>query len=138
MARKGSSFGSFGARPFGSKSPKAPKPKEPPVPRNPGFENLLCEAIRARVLVMLRYKDDPGDRVFAPHAVFHSTQDKVCVSGTQVDNPAKFGDDNEPHFFEIGKIKTLSLTKREFEPYPWFDSSQDHYRNGVICSVDRP
>ena len=137
MAKKAfGSFRGFGARPFGTKGrKKAAKPKEPSASRNTHFENKFCEAIKHHLVVTLRCEGDTLDRTFAPHAVFHSTQDKVCVSGTQLRNPEKFGDDDEARYFEIGKVGSMTLTDRKFTPHPWFNRFDDQYRNGIICSV---
>ena len=49
--------------------PRRPAPV-PIQPRNPHFEGLLCRAVDQRVLVELRYDDDPAPRLFAPHVVY--------------------------------------------------------------------
>ena len=133
MASKNSFFGSFGAKPFGGKRYKTPKVGDLPAPRNLAFEENFCQAIRDRVLVKLRYEDDVAERTFAPHAVFHSLKNKVSVSGTQIKNPGKAGD--EPRYFEIGKVASATLTDCKFTPHPWFNRSDEQYRNGIICSV---
>lgn len=121
-------FGGFGTK-------KTAKPKEPPAPRRPDLEDTLCRAIRERVLVRLRYKDDLADRLFEPAAVYVSTRDKVCVSGVQIQNPADPMSNLEPHNFEVGKISALSLTDQGFVVDPTFDRFDPKYANGIICSV---
>jgi hypothetical protein len=120
-------------REFGTK-PRA-SAKDPPAPRNPLYEGVFCDAIRQRLLVVLRYKDDTSDRTFAPHAVFYSRQDKVCVSGTQISNPSKPQDSHEPHNFEIGKLRSVSLTDHPFTAHSWFDPNDAEYEKGMICHV---
>ena len=113
-------------------------PKRPPAPRRLDFEMLLCGAITNRRLVALRYESDPVDRIFQPVAVYHSTQHKVCVSGTQISNPAKPMETNALHDFEIGKIIVLRMTDNEFTLPVEFDSLEKKYRNGIICHVSSP
>jgi hypothetical protein len=50
---------------------------------------LLCEAIQKQRVVHLRYQQDGFERTFEPHAVYISTKDNVCVSGTQTHNANK-------------------------------------------------
>lgn len=107
------------------------------APRQPHIENQLCSAIRERKIVRLRYKADAAQRLFAPHAVFHSSTEKVLVTGMQVENPSKPWDRYEPRNFEVGLIKDIALTKDAFAPDQRFSSSDDRYRYGVICAVDR-
>jgi hypothetical protein len=122
-------------REFGTKS--RPRAKDPPAPRNPLYEGVFCDAIRQRLLVVLRYNDDTADRTFAPHAVFYSRQDKVCVSGTQITTPSKPQDSHEPHNFEVGKVRSVSLTDHPFTAHSWFDPNDAQYEKGMICHVRR-
>ena len=132
---KRSSFGSFGARPFGMKPPKVPKLQEPAAPRNLIFETRLCDAIRARVIVKLKYEDDTAYRTFEPHAVYCSTKDKYCVAGQQVDNPTDPIERDVPKNFEVGKISALQVTDDPFTPDPRFDRYDAKYANGIVCSI---
>jgi len=129
--------GLWGARP--SKQPKnsfaPPKQEDRPGLRKPHFEQQLCEAIRARKLVEIRYEDDLTFRVFAPYAVYNSTKDKVNVSGTQVSNPSQPLDRNEPRVFEVGKITAIRPTEIAFTPDHRFDRLDPRYKDGIICSV---
>jgi hypothetical protein len=108
-----------------------------PAPRSLQIENQFCAAIRERQIVQLRYKDDVSWRLFAPHAVFHSSTEKVLVTGTQVENPSKPWDRYEPRNFEIGLIKAMTLTDDKFTPDHRFNSRDERYSHGVICAVDR-
>jgi hypothetical protein len=116
-------------------SPKQPKPEEPPAPRNFQWERRFCEAIKLRVAVQLRYKDDMADRTFAPYAVYPSSQGKVCVSGTLIRNPADPSQNGKPHTFEVGHVRSLSLTEAPFIPAPWFDPGARQYGNNFICRL---
>ena len=106
--------------------------------RQPHIEDQLCSAIYERRVVQLRYKDDLSHRLFAPHAVFHSSTEKILVTGTQVENPSKPWDQYEPRNFEVGLIRDIILTEYKFKPDERFSSSDERYRHGLICAVDRP
>lgn len=114
---------------------KTPKQEPPPAPRNQGFENLLCQAIRERRVVELRYDDDAQFRRFEPAAVYNTAKHKICVSGVQLTNPNEPGDEQGPHNFEVGKIADLTLTDVNFQPDPRFDRFDAKYKNGIICCV---
>jgi len=117
---------------FGSKPFKAPKPV---APRNYGFEQLLCQAIRRRVLVEMRYERDGADRTIAPYVVFESEPNDICLSCFQISNPAKPQDGDEPRNFTVGKIAALRLTEATFAIDPRFNRADAKYRHGVLCSV---
>lgn len=124
-------------RPARRRNPfRGPKPEDIPAPRNLGFEEMLCEAIRKEVLVKLRYEDDLEDRLFEPTAVYPSTKNKINVTGTQITNPDKPEDDLEPHVFEIGKIFSMSLTDTPFKVRIPIDRFDKRYRNGIMCAFE--
>lgn len=129
MARKPSNpFGAFGKPARKPRNPFVqPKAEERPAPRQSQTENLLCRAIRERLVVSLYYDDDLAARRFEPTAVYHSTKGKVCVSGIQPNSG--------PKNLEVGKIRNASLTGDKFQPDPRFDRFDAKYRNGIICSV---
>ncbi len=127
--KRGGLFGS----PFGVVPKK--QSEAPPAARRPDLENILCAAIQQRTRVALRYEDDLAARTFDPYAVFWSSKRKVCVSGMQISNPSKPMDRLEPHIFEVGKIRTLSLTDEMFSVDPRFDRGDRKYRGGIICAV---
>lgn len=114
--------------------PRRPAPV-PIQPRNPHFEGLLCRAVDQRVLVELRYDDDPAPRLFAPHVVYELTLGRLNVAGTQYENPAQPLDRNEPRIFQIGLIRTLRLTDTYFRPDWRTDPGDPRYRNGILCAV---
>lgn len=106
--------------------------ENPPVPRKMQFEQMLCEAIRTRVVVLLRYQKPDGTmdyaaRRFGPSVVFWSEQSKVCVTGEELGIPL------EPKNFEIGRIIDLRLTTDRYDPSGAIDYTQSKYRNGIIC-----
>jgi hypothetical protein len=100
--------------------------EEPPAPRNPGLENLFCEAIKKQVLVRMLYEDDPASRLFGPNVIYRTTKEKICVYGVQTDDG--------PHNFEIGRIRSAQLTEAAYVAEP-INRSDPRYSNGIICSV---
>lgn len=129
MARKKSPWGWLGQR-GASRNWRNPftrsKPEDTPAPRKPGLEQLLCEAIKKRVLVSLYYEGDMSPRTFGASVVYRTTKDKVCVFGIQV------GDG--PHNFEVGKIRSASLTTSSYQPEP-INRLDRRYEHGIICSA---
>jgi hypothetical protein len=126
--------------PFGSWPPKTRKPSNPfappkqpsvPAPRNSAWEGALCTAIRNSVLVELRYEDDIHGRLFAPYVVYRTGTGKTCVFGMEIPNMGMPNDRDDPHNFEVGKIRTLNLTINKFARDPQFNLAQPKYRNRV-------
>ena len=103
--------------------------------RRVDLENRLCDAIRTRHIVTLRYDKDVAQRSFAPHAVYHSGNDKVLVSGLQLENPADYRDRLVPRNFEVALIQSLTVTSSTFTPDPKFNRRSAKYDHGIICSV---
>ena len=97
----------------------------------------LCRAIKDRVAVELTYEEDRLPRTYLPHAVYNSTKDNICVSGTQTSDPNKYPPpkDPEPRIFDLEKIRLVVLTDAKFAPDPRFDRFDPRYKNGIICSV---
>jgi hypothetical protein len=124
-----------GQRPPARSSPAAPRQADRPAPRNPRFEEILCRAVTERLVVELRYTNDPSPRLFAPHAVYTSTVGRTNVFGTQVENPAQPLDLYEPRIFEVGQIRILRLTDTSFRPDHRFEPGDPRFRNGIVCSV---
>ena len=130
MARPKNPFGAWPkiAKPRKARNPFAPaKVEKPAAPREPLTEDLLCRAIQERCVVSLYYDGDALARSFEPTAVYHSTKNKVCVSGIQR------GDG--PKNLEVGKVRNARITGDKFQPDPRFDRFDPKYRNGIICSV---
>jgi hypothetical protein len=97
-------------------------------------QSELCNAIRKRVLVNLRYDDDYTDRTFAPHIVYESSQGNILVAGTQDHNPAEPWEDNKPRNFDLDKITSLEVTGQQFLPHPGFNRSHKRYVR-PICNI---
>ena len=109
--------------------------KEFGTSRNLKYERKLCEAITARRLVEFRYEGDVTFRLFAPHAVYHSTPSRVSVCGAQLQRPSDVLESHIPRVFGVAKIRAFRFTDREFSPDPRFDRRDPRYKNGIICSV---
>jgi hypothetical protein len=124
------------ARPVAGTPPEARQAVS--APRNRQFEELLCRAVSARLLVELRYDNDAAPRLFAPHTVYRSTTRRVNVGGTQVENPSRPLEGFEHRVFEVALIRTLRLTDTHFRPDAPFDPEDPRYVNGVICAVNAP
>lgn len=127
---------------WGGKPPKLPrnpfavKPAPTPAaPRRFDFERIVAEAIDARRLLSLRYDDDVMARTFQPAVLYHSSGDKVCVSGLQIGNPAEPRENGEPRVFEVGKMRTVEVTDKPFSQPATFDRSDRRYSGGIIKSV---
>ncbi len=65
----------------GFKPPTASKPKEQPTLRKSASETVFCDAIKRKVLVAFRYKQDAFERTFGPDAVYRAVSGKVLVEG---------------------------------------------------------
>lgn len=129
-------------RPTFGKSPKkprgpsavAPAPR-PSAPRRLDFERVIGEAIDARRLMSLRYDDDLLARTFQPAALYHSSGDKVCVTGIQISNPAEPRSNGEPRVFEVGRMRGVEVTDQPFSQPATIDRSDSRYAGGIIRSV---
>jgi hypothetical protein len=106
-----------------------------PAARNLHFEELLCRAVAARLLVELRYDAEVEPRLFAPHLVYRSTTGRINVGGTQIHNPGQPEDSYEPRLFEVGLIRTLRLTDTSFRPDNRFRRDEPQFHEGVICAL---
>jgi hypothetical protein len=121
---------------FGSKQNRPVQEEEAPARRSVFVESLLCIAIRRRMLVKWRRKDDVADALFAPIVVYLSSEHKLCVRGVQIVGLETLADNVEVHTFEIGEIKSISLTEQPFVIDPAIDRYDDMFKNGIICSAD--
>lgn len=127
---------------WGGKPPKPPRnpfaakaAAAPAAPRRFDFERIVADAIDARLLLSLRYDDDILARTFQPAVLYHSSGDKVCVSGLQISNPAESRENGEPRVFEVGKMRTVEVTDQPFGQPATFDRSDKRYAGGIIKSV---
>lgn len=100
------------------------KVTERPAPRRHDYERLLCEAIQKSIHVTLRYDDDIAERTFRPFVVYRTSKKKICVFGIQVEAIS-----TSPHNFEVGKMRSLSLTDSPFQRDPQFNVNQARYRD---------
>jgi hypothetical protein len=98
-------------------------------------QSQLCEAIQKRVAVEFRYEQDGLYRTFEPYAVYNSTKDNVCVSGTQTKNLNKPLDRAQPRVFYLSEIRGLRITSSTFIPDARFDRFDPRYQHGIICSI---
>jgi len=115
---------------------RQPRPRvRHPAARNPHFEDLLCRALAARLLVELRYDAEIEPRLFAPHLVYRSTTGRINVGGTQIHNPGQPENSYEPRLFEVGLIRTLRLTDTNFRPDQRFRRDEPQFHEGVICAL---
>jgi hypothetical protein len=126
----------------GGKPPKAPRNQfaakaapAPPAPRRLDFERIVAEAIDARRLLSLHYDDDMMARTFQPAVLYHSSGDKVCVSGLQIGNPVEPRENGEPRVFEVGKMRSVEVTDQPFGQLVTFDRFDKRYAGGIIKSV---
>ncbi len=117
------------------KRPSTAKPKDPPAPRKRDLEGKFCAAIKAKLRVELRYEDDTLWRLYDPHGVFKSTDDKILTTGTQIRNPNQAADESGPRHFEVGRISAVQVTDQPFTVDPRFDRLDPRYRNGFLCVV---
>lgn len=112
----------------------APAPR-PAAPRRLDLERAIGDAIDARRLVSLRYDDDVLARTFQPAALYHSSGDKVCVTGIQISNPAEPRSNGEPRVFEVGRMRWVEVTGQPFSQPATIDRSDSRYSGGIIRSV---
>jgi hypothetical protein len=132
--RKPPTFGKPPKRPSAPKAPKLPKPEDQPAPRRYDFERALCEAIRSKRQVTLRYDDDIQARTFDPHVVY-TPKDKVLVEGHEVRDPNHPLEPPGWHRFEIGQIRDLRVTDTHFTISPGFKPADVRYRKGLLCII---
>lgn len=84
------------------------------------FQNTLCEAIKKRITVRLRYKNDTYYREFDPYFVYISTTGKTLTSGWQKENPMKPSDNDTFHKFNLELITDITFTNKTFNVQPRF------------------
>ncbi|PPD00483.1 MAG: hypothetical protein CTY31_05030 [Hyphomicrobium sp.] len=106
-----------------------------PAPRNLNFQARLCDAVKNRLLVRIRYKDDHAERLIAPYGVYRSTKDKYLLASTQIDNPEKPLDRWEPRNLEVGLMTSVVVTDTKFQPDVRFDPFDARYSNGFVCRI---
>lgn len=127
----------WGIKPI--KTPKSPfavkSVPAAPAPRRFDFEKTVEEAIDTRRLLSLRYDDDIVVRTFQPAALYHSSSDKVCVTGVLIGNPADPSENGAPRVFEVGKMRSVEVTETAFTRPASIDRYDKRYAKGIIKSV---
>jgi hypothetical protein len=78
------------------------------------LEHALREAITKRVRVLIWYERESHQREFEPTTIYRSKTGRVCASGVQVANGANPCENFRPYEFDVGLIRTLSLTNISF------------------------
>ena len=101
------------------------------------LESLLCIAIRRRVLVKCRHRDDSAERLFEPIVMYLSREHKLCVRSVEVVDPEKPYDNLPVHTFEVREIKSASLTEQAFVTYPVIDRLDPAYAYGIVCAASK-
>ena len=95
----------------------------------------LCAAIKARLVVQIRYQQQLTSRAFAPHVVYRTEENSVVVGGIQRENPQKPLERNVVRTFTVADISSIAVTKLRFNPDRRFAPHDAKYRGRVICSV---
>lgn len=110
------------------------KERKYPVARSLSSENTIKEAIKSREVITFQY--DGKARIFAPHILFTSANDKVCAGGAEIASTLSSVEEENFKNFEVGRISYINKTGSTFRPLASFSSSSDQYKNGVLCAVD--
>lgn len=110
------------------------------VGRKMNFERTLCEAMRGRFVVELRYGNngtrDISHRVFEPHAVYETGKDNIAVTGLQTSNPSKPLDKASIRNFFVGNIVDLRVTDRKIDPTARIDRTEARFAGGILCGIN--
>ena len=99
------------------------------------LQSTLCEAVKSRNIVRLKYDDDFQFRTYAPVIVYRSSKNNVLVDGTQINNPMEPFEHNEPRKFDLEKITALEVTDQKSQPPSDFNPLDRRYRFGIICVI---
>lgn len=138
MGRSEARLGVFRTKPVATNvtlPTRVERPREFGSSRNLACERKLCEAITTRRLVEFRYEGDVAFRLFAPHAVYYSTPDRVSISGAQLQNPGDLLASHTPRVFGVATIRGVRITSHQFSPDPGFSRCDPRYKKGIIRSV---
>ena len=93
------------------------------------LEEQICGAIRGRRVIRFRYGDDLSYREIAPYILYNSTAETLLVGMLGREAP-------EPHRFDVGRMREITVTDVGFDPDPRFTSEIPEY-DDIICTVDR-
>ena len=99
------------------------------------LQSTLCDAVKSRNIVRLKYDDDFQFRTYAPYIVYRSSKNIVLVEGTQINNLEEPLVQNEPRQFELEKITALEVTDQKSPPPSDFNPLDKRYRYGIICVI---
>lgn len=108
-----------------------------PAPRNYYLEQQLCQAMRQRCVVRLRYDEELHYRTFHPYIVYREAEGRILVGGIRAHDEAAIFKPPAPRRYEVGRISELKVTEETFRIDPRFDSERPEFSNEVICSIDR-
>lgn len=82
----------------------------------------ICQAIKTRALVKLRYEYDRMERLFAPYAIYESVLGNIIVYGFQLRDPGKPLDNEQLRYFALRRLRTIQRTDAQFQPPASFSS----------------
>lgn len=97
--------------------------------------NTLCDAVGARKLVKFRYRQELGERTFAPYIVYRTSAGHEHVSGYLMVHPQKPLIEPVWRDFETKEIQALSVTDKVFAVDLSFNPLNKRYANGIVCHV---
>lgn len=99
------------------------------------FQQELCDAIKAKRFVRIRYEADDAEHMFAPHIVYRSFRGKILVGGVLKDDPNVRLAKKELHAFALETFRSVVMTEKCFRPSLLFNPFDKIYRNGILCRV---
>jgi len=108
-----------------------------PAPRDYYLERQLCQAMRERRVVRLRYDTELHYRSFHPYIVYREAEGRVLVGGIRSHDERDIFKAPAPRRYEVGRISELSVTDETFRIDPRFDSERPEFSNEIVCSIDR-
>jgi len=110
-----------------------------PIFRNYGLEQKMCGAIKKRLVVKLKYKDDLLERTFEPYILFEQPNTKTfSLCGYQTMNLNDRLAEPGWRDFDFYLVKYFTITDVVFKPDTEFSSFKDIYGSNVIGALDRP
>lgn len=98
-------------------------------------QQTLCEAVKARKNVYLRYDDDRLEREFSPYIVYYTSKDILSVAGYQVKNPAEPLERDVWRNLHLSTIRTARVSEDGFTVDQTFNPADKRYGTRIICHV---
>lgn len=95
----------------------------------------LCEAVRKRRNVAIRYDDDGPERTYSPYIVYYPNTGDLAVSGYQVFNPAEPAEKNKWRPLMVAKLRSCRLVDETFTPDPRFNPFDKRYGSRIVRHV---